>query len=130
MSFNIVDNMNMEKTTTDVEAALTAVASAKLTPTEHLLLKAFVNEAVDPSYAAQHILQRLNEHSDLTSEEVLRVFKEDWRRLVVKCESPYAFFTYVSMASYLIICQSALSLRYPRKRRPPFTIGTGRIAAC
>lgn len=80
--------MDMERETTDVEAALAAIESAKLTPTEHLLLKSFVKEAVDPSHAAQHILQRLSKHANLSSEEVLRGFKQDWRRLVVKCKLP------------------------------------------
>jgi hypothetical protein len=35
-----------------VETALKTITSAQLTPTEHLLLKDFVQSAVDPSRAA------------------------------------------------------------------------------
>lgn len=92
----------MEQTSADVEAALAAIVSAELSPTEHLLLRSFVDEAVDPSYAAQYILHRLNEHSDVSPEEVLRSFKQDWRRLAVKCESPVLSLSLLSLLFYFI----------------------------
>lgn len=95
--------MNMEQKNTDVEAALAAIASASLTPTEHLLLKSFVKEAVDPSYAALHILQILDKHPNLSAEEVLRDLKQDWRRLVVKCEPSNALLTCIwPVISYFV----------------------------
>jgi hypothetical protein len=64
--------------------ALDVISSANLTPTEHLLLKGFVNGAVDPELAAIYLLSRVdsNEHHDV--ETKLREFKKNWRRLVTR----------------------------------------------
>lgn len=67
-------------------STLALITSANLTPTEHLLLKGFLTEAVDPEYAAQYISQRIKDGGDRNVEEVLRELKQDWKQLVLKCE--------------------------------------------
>ncbi|OBT80199.1 hypothetical protein VF21_00547 [Pseudogymnoascus sp. 05NY08] len=63
-------------------AALELISSARLEPTEHLLLKQFVEGAVDPDRAAQYLLSTINTpHQDV--ETSLRCFKADWRDLVM-----------------------------------------------
>ncbi|KAK2765104.1 hypothetical protein FQN54_008803 [Arachnomyces sp. PD_36] len=66
------------------DAALTCIATAKLTPTEHLLLKDLVESAVDPDGMARRVLQTVEEDSSRSTEESLRLLKEDWRRLISK----------------------------------------------
>lgn len=58
--------------------ALETIFSAVLSPTEHLLLEAFIKYAVDPELAAQYLLSRVQQGSIETS---LRSFKRDWRIL-------------------------------------------------
>lgn len=41
-------------------AALELISLARLEPTEHLLLKQFVEGAVDPDRAAQYLLSNIN----------------------------------------------------------------------
>ena len=72
----------------DIQTALTAIFSARLTPTEHLLLKDFVEGAVDPGRAARYVLQRID-NSKRSIEEELRCLKRDWRRLVSRRELLY-----------------------------------------
>lgn len=67
-------------------STLDLIISAKLTPTEHLLLKAFLTEAADPEYAARYISQRIKNSGDRNVEEVLREIKQDWKQLVMKCQ--------------------------------------------
>ena len=69
-----------------LDSTLDLITSAKLTPTEHLLLKGFLTEAVDPEYAAQYISQRIEGRGDRNIEEALRELKQDWKQLVLKCE--------------------------------------------
>lgn len=76
----------MEPEANVCKTALDIIRSANLTPTEHLILEKFLDEAVDPSYAARYLLQRLNENPGRDTEAGLRVFKQDWKRLVSKCE--------------------------------------------
>lgn len=66
-------------------AALEHVSLARLEPTEHLLLKQFVEGAVDPERAAQYLLSNINK-SLQDVETSLRRFKKDWRDLVMTCE--------------------------------------------
>ncbi|KAM5438413.1 hypothetical protein MferCBS31731_004990 [Microsporum ferrugineum] len=79
----------MEPEANVCKTALDIIRSANLTPTEHLILEKFLDEAVDPSYAARYLLQRLNENPGRDTEAGLRVFEQDWKRLVskfTKCE--------------------------------------------
>lgn len=68
-------------------AALELISLARLEPTEHLLLKQFVEGAVDPERAAQYLLSNINKSSHNQDVETsLRCFKKDWRDLVMTCE--------------------------------------------
>ncbi|WEW59815.1 hypothetical protein PRK78_005295 [Emydomyces testavorans] len=69
-----------------VRDALDAIASADLTPIEHLLLSDFVKQAVDPGYAAKFILECINDNHGMSIEETLRRFKWSLKQLVKKCE--------------------------------------------
>lgn len=66
--------------------ALEVISSACLSPTEHLLLKHFVEKAVDPDLAAQYLMSRLHPDEEQSSEASLRSFKQDWRDLVSRCK--------------------------------------------
>ncbi|KAK2823874.1 hypothetical protein FQN49_007532 [Arthroderma sp. PD_2] len=67
------------------QTVLDVILAARLTPTEHLLLERYLDEAVDPDYAARYLLQRLNDGDPYRgSEAALRDFKQDWKRLVSK----------------------------------------------
>lgn len=67
-------------------AALELISLARLEPTEHLLLKQFVEGAVDPERAAQYLLSRVDKSPHQDVETCLRCFKKDWRNLVTTCE--------------------------------------------
>lgn len=69
-----------------LDSTLHLISSANLTPTEHLLLKGFLTEAVDPEYAARYISQRIENSGDRNVEQALREFKQDWKQLVLKRE--------------------------------------------
>lgn len=71
--------------TSAYDRATTLIASALLTPTKHLLLKPFLDEAVDPELAAGYVLQGVSHHPARPKEDVLRGFKSEWQRLVHKC---------------------------------------------
>ncbi|KAE8151741.1 kinase-like protein [Aspergillus avenaceus] len=62
--------------------ALDIVSSVELSPTEHLLLKNFVEAAVYPEVAAQYLISRARRSEDV--ETSLRGFKNDWKRLAKK----------------------------------------------
>ncbi|KAL3456712.1 kinase-like domain-containing protein [Aspergillus heterothallicus] len=64
----------------NVQRALGCIESAELSPTEHLILKHFVESAVDPEIAAEYLLSRTQASSD-TVEISLREFKRQWRAL-------------------------------------------------
>ncbi|KAE8319330.1 kinase-like domain-containing protein [Aspergillus transmontanensis] len=66
------------------DSTVDLIASAKLTPTEHLLLKGFLTEAVDPDHAAQYISQRIEESGDRKVEDIIQELKRDWKQLVMK----------------------------------------------
>lgn len=78
----------MEPEENVVATALDTVKSAALTPTEHLLLKRFLDKARDPSCAAIYLLRKVEENPNRSVEASLREFKKDWRRLVTKCKTP------------------------------------------
>lgn len=61
----------------DLDSTRNLISSAKLTPTEHLLLKGFINEAVDPEYAAQYVSQKINQNTNSNIEDVLQDLKRD-----------------------------------------------------
>lgn len=73
---------------------LEVLNSADLSPTEHLLLKYFIEGAVDPELAARYLDSRIRQSQDV--EANLRSFKLDWRRLVSKCTFPIHFVTILS----------------------------------
>ncbi|EFE38808.1 hypothetical protein TRV_06533 [Trichophyton verrucosum HKI 0517] len=78
----------MESAEDVVATALDTVKSAALTPTEHLLLKRFLDKAQDSSCAAIYLLRKVEENPSRSVEANLREFKKDWRRLVTKCKAP------------------------------------------
>lgn len=59
--------------------ALDLISSTSLSPTEHLLFKNFIDDAVDSELAANYLLSRLAQGSPLDTEISLRDFKKDWR---------------------------------------------------
>ncbi|KFY30935.1 hypothetical protein V493_01533 [Pseudogymnoascus sp. VKM F-4281 (FW-2241)] len=63
-------------------AALELISSARLEPTEHLLLKHFVEGAVDPDRAAQYLLSSVDKSPNQDVGTYLQCFKKDWRNLV------------------------------------------------
>jgi hypothetical protein len=93
------------------QSALTCIASARLAPTEHLLLKDLIESAVDPNYISQHILQRIQDNPCRTKEETLRSLKGDWRRLTTRREASF----YSSSSNHVFILallQYPMSLKY------------------
>jgi hypothetical protein len=66
-------------------AALELISSANLRPTEHQLLKHFIEGAVDSELAAQYLLSRTSQSAQHI-ETCLRNFKQDWRDLVMRGE--------------------------------------------
>ena len=75
------DAMSTEETS-PYDRATILIESAQLMPTEHLLLKAFLDGAVDPELAAGYVLQEASHHPARAIEDALRDFKQEWRRLV------------------------------------------------
>lgn len=67
--------------------ALEIISSANLSPTEHLLLKNFINGAVDSELAANYLLSRTIQDSQRDIEISLRDFKNDWRKLVTRSKN-------------------------------------------
>ncbi|KAL2856778.1 kinase-like domain-containing protein [Aspergillus pseudodeflectus] len=65
---------------TNAELALETITSADLSPTEHLILKHFIESAVDPEAAAQYLFGRTRDTTDSVGNS-LRNFKRQWRRL-------------------------------------------------
>ncbi|CAI7593067.1 unnamed protein product [Penicillium pancosmium] len=63
---------------------LQLIESAQLTPTEHSIWRAFLNEAVDPEYAAQYIWGKIHDQPDRPAEQALWELKLDWKRVVTK----------------------------------------------
>ncbi|KAF7163167.1 hypothetical protein CNMCM5623_008237 [Aspergillus felis] len=65
-------------------ASIRLIESTQLTPTEHSIWRAFLDEAVDPEYAAQYIWERVHDRSGRPPEQVLQELKLDWKRVVTK----------------------------------------------
>ncbi|GIJ98601.1 hypothetical protein Aspvir_000719 [Aspergillus viridinutans] len=65
-------------------ATIRLIESTQLTPTEHSIWRAFLDEAVDPDYAAQYIWERIHDRSGRPPEQVLRELKLHWKRVVTK----------------------------------------------
>ncbi|TGO40517.1 hypothetical protein BHYA_0036g00500 [Botrytis hyacinthi] len=63
-----------------IDSVNRAISAADLSPTEHLLLKHFIEEAVEPELAAQFMKSIIDRDSN-DVEENLRQFKKDWRKL-------------------------------------------------
>ncbi|ESZ96856.1 serine/threonine protein kinase [Sclerotinia borealis F-4128] len=63
-----------------IKSAIDAISSADLSPTEHLLLKHFVEEATHPEVAAKYIQLIISQDKN-DVESRLRQFKVDWRKL-------------------------------------------------
>ncbi|KAL3468145.1 hypothetical protein BJX64DRAFT_283028 [Aspergillus heterothallicus] len=74
----------MKPTSFNVEPSMSTISSAALTAIEHQILREFVNQAVDPEYAANYILQKIKDHSHSPVEEVLRDLKCEWKELALK----------------------------------------------
>ncbi|KAL1982490.1 hypothetical protein VTN96DRAFT_1281 [Rasamsonia emersonii] len=68
------------------QTALDLISSADLTPTEHLLLKHFVESAVDSERAARYLLSRVSQSdgAEDDTESSLRHFKRDLRKLITR----------------------------------------------
>lgn len=64
--------------------ALEVISSMNLFPTEHLILKHFVERAVDPDLAAEYLMLRAHRDVGAGLEACLRSFKQDWRNLASK----------------------------------------------
>ncbi|OOQ82494.1 hypothetical protein PEBR_38700 [Penicillium brasilianum] len=60
------------------------IGSARLTPTEHSLWRAFLNESVDREYAAQYIWERIHDHTGRSVEKSLIEIKLEWKQVVSK----------------------------------------------
>jgi hypothetical protein len=69
------------------DTVLEIVSSANLSPTEHLILKNFINDAVDSELAAKYLLSRIVQDSQRDIEISLRDFKKDWRKLVTRSKN-------------------------------------------
>lgn len=70
-----------------IATALEIISSASLSPTEHLLLKEFINGAVNSELAANYLLSRIAQDSLLDTEISLRNFKKDWRQLTTRSKN-------------------------------------------
>lgn len=68
-------------------ATIRLIESAQLTPTEHSIWRAFLDEAVDPEYAACYIWEKIYDRPACSAEQTLDELKIDWKRLVTKCQS-------------------------------------------
>lgn len=82
---------------TATNSALKIIFSADLSPTEHLILKHFIEGAVDSERAAQYLIAATDQGTQHDTEVRLRHFKQDWRKLVTRCKS---FETSAYLASF------------------------------
>ncbi|KAE8308124.1 hypothetical protein BDV41DRAFT_581711 [Aspergillus transmontanensis] len=65
-------------------AAVQLIESSRLTPTEHSIWRAFLDEAVNPEYAAQYMWERMHDNSGRPAEQVLQELKLGWKRVVTR----------------------------------------------
>ncbi|TGO53509.1 hypothetical protein BCON_0122g00260 [Botryotinia convoluta] len=63
-----------------IDSVNDAISATDLSPTEHLLLKHFIKEAVEPKLAAQFIKSIIDRDSNNVEDNLRRV-KKDWRNL-------------------------------------------------
>ncbi|KAK2755520.1 hypothetical protein FQN54_006460 [Arachnomyces sp. PD_36] len=71
-----------------VEEALSLIRSTQLSVSEHKVLSFFVEDAVDPNYAAKYLLKWVSDNSKHRgTEHCLRQFKNDWRQLSDRLKS-------------------------------------------
>lgn len=75
----------MEELGDDAKAAIAAIESARLTPTEHDLFIFFVKESVDSSHAARFILRMIDNDAGVSREEVFNRLKRAIKNLLPKC---------------------------------------------
>lgn len=73
------------------DKALAIISSANLSPTEHLLLKGFINEAVDSEISAKYLISRTIQDNQGDIEASLRDFKNDWRKLATRSKKFFQF---------------------------------------
>ncbi|GFF30536.1 LOW QUALITY PROTEIN: hypothetical protein IFM46972_02947 [Aspergillus udagawae] len=71
-------------------ATIRLIESTQLTATEHSIWRAFLDEAVDPEYAAQYIWERIHDRPSHPPEQVLHELKLDWKRVVTKFQTERA----------------------------------------
>ncbi|KAJ5701990.1 hypothetical protein N7488_009538 [Penicillium malachiteum] len=62
------------------DITLKIISSANLSPNEHLLLRDFIQRALDRDFAAKYVLYRIQPATGV--EVSLRSFKQDWRNLI------------------------------------------------
>jgi len=84
--------MRMEPPLGRYNTTIQLIESARLTPTEHTIWRTFLNEAVNPEYAAQYIWERVHDCFGRPPEQVLQELKLDWKRVVTKCQSERSVF--------------------------------------
>ncbi|KAJ5793575.1 hypothetical protein N7457_000174 [Penicillium paradoxum] len=70
------------------KATIKLIESARLTPTEHSIWRAFLDEAVNAECAAQYIWQRIHNGSGHPPEQVLGELKLQWKQVVTKLAKP------------------------------------------
>ncbi|KAJ5325258.1 uncharacterized protein N7506_008360 [Penicillium brevicompactum] len=69
---------------TSYEATVRLIEAARLTPTEHSIWRAFLDEAIDPEYAARYIWESINTSFGRSPEQVLDELKSHWKQVVTK----------------------------------------------
>lgn len=90
----------------DVQAALVAIESANLTPTEHTLLEQFINGAVDSAYAARFVLRWINNNDHGSVQSALQNLKQSLRELSTICELSIETPRFMQGFVFLIIISS------------------------
>lgn len=59
------------------EATVRLIEAARLTPTEHSIWRAFLDEAIDPEYAARYIWESINASFGHSPEQHMKTEKRD-----------------------------------------------------
>lgn len=102
-----------------VQAALDLITSSSLSPTEHLILKHFVEAAVDPDTAANYLISQTSKDN---LEDSFREFKRQWRILATRSKAFRYPFVPSSMSANLF----SDGLRPNSLRNPRFSPQEGR----
>lgn len=71
-------------------ATIRLIESTRLTPVEHSIWRAFLDEAVNPEHAAQYVWEKVHDRSGRPPEQALQELKLDWKRVVTKCQSVWS----------------------------------------